>query len=91
MHGGSKAVGGGVTETDGVFLGLEFGNGANGAKDLFLHDLHIFGDVGEDGRLDVITLLAVAVTTNLDFRALLLACINVAGHIVSTCAIGKSS
>lgn len=58
VHSGGEAVGGGIAEADGVFFGLELGDGADGAEDFFLHDLHVFADVGEDGRLDEVAFLA---------------------------------
>lgn len=77
VDGGGKTVGGGVAETDGVIFRLEFGDGADGAKDLFLHYLHVFGDAREDGRLDKIALFSVPLPADLDFGALLLTGINV--------------
>lgn len=78
MNGGGEAVRCGVAETDGVCFGLEFGDGADGAEDLFLHYLHVFGDAGEDGRLDEVTLFAVALAADFDFGAFFPAGINVA-------------
>ena len=75
---GGETVGGGVSETDGVLFGLEFSDGADGAEDLFLHDLHVFADVGEDGRLDEVTFLAVTFAADFDFGALFLAGVDVA-------------
>ena len=82
MDSGGETVGGGVAETDGVFFGLEFGDGADGAEDLFLHDLHVFADVGEDGGLDEVTFLAVTFAANFDFGALFLAGVNVAEEML---------
>lgn len=73
-----KAVCGGVGNLDDIGLVLEFGDCADGAEDLFLLNLHVLGDVGEDGGLDEVTLLALAVTTGLDGGTSLLALINVA-------------
>lgn len=70
VDGGGEAVGCGVAETDGVFFRLEFGDGADGAEDFFLHYLHVFRDAGEDGRLDEVALFAVALTADFDFGAL---------------------
>ncbi len=78
MDCGCEPVGGGVSETDGVLFRLEFRDGADGAEDLFLHDLHVFADVGEDGWLDEVTFLAVTLAANFDFGALLLAGVDVA-------------
>jgi hypothetical protein len=44
-----------------------------------LLNLHVLGDVGEDGRLNEVTLVALAVTARLDSGAGLLALLNVAG------------
>jgi hypothetical protein len=82
-----KTVGGAVAEFDGVFLGLELGNGADGAKDLFLHDLHVVGDVTENGGLDEVALLALALAANLDGSTGLLAVLDVANYGVSLCTI----
>ena len=77
VDGGGETVGCGVTETDGVFFGLEFSDGADGAENLFLHDLHVFRDAGEDGRLDEVALLAVTLAADFDFGALFLTGIDV--------------
>ena len=63
MDSGRKTIRGVVSDLDNFFFRLEFGDGADGAEDLFLHNLHVFGDVGEDGRLDEISFVAVAFTT----------------------------
>ena len=42
VQGGGEAVGALVADADGVVHGLELGDGADGAEDLFLHDLHVF-------------------------------------------------
>ena len=78
MDCGGETVGGGVSEADGVLFGLEFSDGADGAEDLFLHDLHVFADVGEDGWLNEVTFFAVTVAADFDLGALLLAGVNVA-------------
>ena len=82
MDCGGETVGGGVSETDGVLFSLEFGDGADGAEDLFLHDLHVFADVGEDGWLDEVTFIAVTPAADLDFGALLLTGVDVAGEVL---------
>ena len=78
MDCGGETVGGGISETDGVLFGLEFSDRANGAEDLFLHDLHVFADVGEDGWLNKVTFFAVTVAADFDLGALLFAGVNVA-------------
>ena len=82
MDCGSETVGASVSKTDGVLFGLEFSDGADGAEDLFLHDLHVFADVGEDGWLNEVTFFAVTVAANFDLGALLLAGVNVAKEML---------
>jgi len=43
-----------------------------------LHDLHVLGDVGEDGGLDEVALVALAVAADLDGGAGFLAGLDVA-------------
>ena len=66
VDGGGEAVGGGVADLDGLLFRRELGDGAHGAEDLLLHDLHVLGDVGEDGGLDEVALVALAVAADLD-------------------------
>lgn len=80
VHGGGETVGGGVAHADGLLLGLELGNAADGAEDLLLHDLHVLGDVGEDGRLDEVADVTLALAAGLDGRTGLLAVFDVAGR-----------
>ena len=79
---GGETVGSGVAETDGVVFGLEFGNGADGAEDLLLHYLHVFGHARENGRLDKVALFAMALATNFDLGALFLAGINITAFML---------
>ena len=69
MHGSGETVCGAVADLDDLLLGLELADGADWAEDLFLHDLHVLGDVREDGGLDEVTLVAVALAANLDLGA----------------------
>lgn len=78
VDGGSETVGGGVAQTDGVLLGLEFGNGADGAENFFLHDLHVFAYAGEDCGLDEVAFFAVALAADLDFGAFFFTVVDVA-------------
>ena len=78
MDGRSQTIGGGVAQADALFFGLEFSDRAHGAENLFLHYFHVFADAGEDGGLDEVTLFAVALATDFDFRSLLLPGVNVA-------------
>ena len=78
VHCGGEAVGGLVADADGVVFGLEFGNGADGAEDFFLHDLHVFADVGEDGGLDEVAFFAVAFAADFDLGAVFFAGVDVA-------------
>lgn len=66
VHGSGKAVGTLVAGLDDFLLGLELADGADGAEDFFLHDLHVRADVGEDGGLDEVALVAVTFTASLD-------------------------
>ncbi len=78
VDGGGEAVGRVVADADGVGFVGEFGNGADGAEDFFLHNLHVFADAGEDGRFDEVAFVAVAAAANLDLGALLFAVVDVA-------------
>jgi len=46
-------------------------------------DLHVLGDVGEDGGLDEVTLVTLALTASLDGSTGLLAILDVAGSNIS--------
>jgi hypothetical protein len=75
---GGKTVCAVVADGNNLVLGLELGDGADGAEDFFLHDLHVFGDIAEDGRFDEITLVTLPLATSLNLGTLLFAVINVA-------------
>ena len=77
MDGGGETVCGGVAKTDGILLVLKFGNRADGAENFFLHDLHVFADIGEDSGLDKVAFLAVTLTAGFDLCALFLPNIDV--------------
>ena len=79
VHGGREAVGARVADADGVLFGLEFRDAAHGPEDLFLHDLHVFGDVAEDGGLDEVAFFAVALAAGFDLGAFFFAGVDVAG------------
>ena len=83
VQGGGEAVGALVADADGVVHGLEFGDGADGAEDFFLHDLHVLGHVAEDGRLDEVPFGPVALAASFDFGAGFFAFVDVAMNIVS--------
>jgi len=78
VHSSGKTVGGRVTDTDGLLLVLELGDGAHGAEDLLLHDFHVLGHAGEDGGLDEVALVALAGTADLDLGAGVFALLDVA-------------
>lgn len=78
VEGGSETVCGRVANLDDLFLGLELGNCAYWAENLFLLDLHVLGNVGEDGGLNEVALVTLSLTTSLDSGARLLAILNVA-------------
>jgi hypothetical protein len=77
VEGGGETVRGRVAELDGLLLGLELGDRADGTEDLLLHNLHVFGDVGEDGGLNEVALVTLALATSLDGGAGVLACLDV--------------
>ena len=78
VDGSSQAVGGRVADLDCVLLCLELGDAADGAKDLLLHNLHVFLDVGEDCGLNEVALVALALAASLDGGTLVLAGLDVA-------------
>lgn len=88
MDSGGKTVSAVVANLDNIGLVLELGDGADRAKDLFLLDLHVLGDIGEDGRLDEVTLVALALTASLNGSSGLLALLNVAIIAISSALKG---
>lgn len=82
VDGSGETVGGVVGEVDDLSLGGEPGDGADGAEDLLLHDLHVGADISEDGGLDEVALVAVALTTSDNGGALSLAGLDVAHDTV---------
>ena len=72
-----QSEGGGIPKADSLRFILEFSNRANRTEDLLLHDLHIGSDVGEDGRLDKVPLLAVSFASHLELRTGLLSVVDV--------------
>ena len=89
VDGGGEAVGRRIAETDGVGFVFELGDGADGAEDFFLHDLHVFRDAGEDGRLDEIALFAVALAADFDFGAFFPAGVDVALFVLVHILVGE--
>ena len=77
VDGGGEAVCGAVADLDGVLFRLELGDRADRAEDLLLHDLHVLADIGEDGRLDEVALVAMALTANLNLGTGLLTLVDV--------------
>jgi hypothetical protein len=77
VHGCGETVCGVVANLDDIGLGLELGDCADGAEDLLLLDLHVLGNVGEDGRLNEVALVTLALTTSLNGGAALLTLLNV--------------
>ena len=89
VDGGGEAVGRRVAEADGVGFIFELGDGADGAEDLFLHDLHVFRHAREDGRLDEVALFAVALAADFDFGAFFPAGVDVAGFASVFILVGE--
>lgn len=77
VKGSRKTVVSVVRRLDDVLLCLELGDGAHGAEDLLLHDLHLGRHAREDGGLDEVALVTVALAARLDDGALLLASLDV--------------
>ena len=75
---GGKTVVGVVADLDDLLLGLELADGADRAEDLLLHNLHVVLDVGEDGGLDEVSLVTLALATSLDGSTLVLTGLDVA-------------
>lgn len=77
-HSSRKTVDRVVRLVDNVVLVFEFSDGDDGPEDLFLDDLHLGLDVGEDGGLDEVAFVAVALATKGDGRTLGFAGLDVA-------------
>jgi hypothetical protein len=82
VHSGGETVCGVVANLDDIGLGLELGDGADGAEDLLLLDLHVLSDVGKDGGLNEVALVTLAVATSLNGSTRLLALLDVAHDTV---------
>jgi hypothetical protein len=72
-----KTIVGVVGSLDDLVFCAELSNRADRAKDLLLHNLHVWRNIGEDGGLDEVSLVSVSLTTNLDLGTLLLALLNI--------------
>ena len=79
VHCRSKSVRGRVANADPILNRLEFGNRANRAENLFLHNLHIFTDIRKDCGLDEIAFLSMTLATNFNLGTGFLTCINISG------------
>lgn len=82
MEGGSETVRGVVSDANGILFARELLDSADWSEDLLLDDLHVIGTFTEDGWLDVVALVSVALTTNLDLGTGLLALLDVAHDTV---------
>ena len=89
VDGGGEAVGRRVAEADAVGFVFELGDGADGAEDFFLHDLHVFRHAGEDGRLDEVALFAVALAADFDLSAFFPAGVDVAAFALVRILVGR--
>ena len=83
VHGSGEAVRGVVANLDSVGLILELGDCADGAEDLLLLDLHVFCDIGENGRLDEEALVTLAFTAGLYCSTSALAVLDIASPLLS--------
>lgn len=77
MDGSGETVAGLVGDLDGLLLVGELLHGADGTEDLLLDDVHVFVDIAEDGGLDVVSLRAVTLTTDLNLGTSSLAVLDV--------------
>lgn len=73
VDGGSETVLSVVSDLGDLVESRELSDGSDRAENLLLHDLHVRLDVGDDGRLNEVTLVTLTLTTALDLAALLLA------------------
>ena len=81
-YGGGEAEHRFIAATRDFFNVLETHDVHDGAEDFFFGDLHVVGNVGEDGRLDEIALGADALAAAQHLGAFLLACVDVAHDAV---------
>ena len=75
-----------IAAIDHLVNGLEFEDVHHRPEDLLLGDLHVIGDVGEQRRLDEVTLLAEALAAGQALSAFLLAGVNVTACMRSICS-----
>ena len=78
MYGCGQTVSRAVAHSDRVGFRLELGDGTDGSEDLFAHDLHVFSDIAEDGRLDEVPSVAVSGPAHFDLGSFFFAFFNVA-------------
>ena len=81
--GSSKTVDGVVGLTEDILIILELDDDTDGTEDLFFHDLHVWACVGEDGRLDEVTFVAVTLAAIVERRTFFLARFDVAHDTLS--------
>ena len=75
--GGGKTVDGVVGLANDVLIVIKLDDNTNGAEDLLLDDLNVVLDIGEDGGLDVVALVAETLTTKVYGGTLLFARLDV--------------
>lgn len=71
-----------VTDLDCLLSVLELLDGDDGTEDLLLGDLHVGSDIGEQSGLDVVALVAVALTTERNGSTAILAVLDVLHNAV---------
>ena len=76
-HGGRQPIHGIIRLSDHVVVVLELDDDADWAKDLLLHDLHVFASLGEDRGLDKVALVAPSLAAEVHLGALLLTRVDV--------------
>lgn len=78
VDGSSQAIIRVVSALEDLLFCLELGDRAHWAEDLLLNDLHVFSNIGEDGWLDEVSLVAMTPTTSLNGCASLLSFLDIA-------------
>ena len=77
MNAGGKTVERLMSLLENILNVFEFGNSNDGSENLFLHNLHLLIDAGEDCGLNEITFFAMTFAAEFDFRSLVLSRLDV--------------
>jgi len=77
MNAGGKTVERLMSLLENILNVFEFGNSNDGSENLFLHNLHLLIDTGEDCGLNEITFFAMTFAAEFDFSTLVLSGLDV--------------